>query len=409
MRRLIVNPGTENTWEIPLSSGVISLGRNPENNFPIEHPSISGAHCLVTVMNSGVIIKDLGSTNGTFVNEAPVDEAVLLPGQTIRLGDIVLRFESGQSQPREAVPATASSGETLLCRFHPKSLAHFLCPHCSKAFCDLCVSGRQGKIFCRACSVECTHLTQSAFQFESDQSFASQVKGAFAYPLKGDGVVLLVAGGFFFLLIDAAKFFVKFALIYGLMAFIFLTVFGTGYLTAYLRRILTSSAMGEKAMPDWPDLTDFGSDVLSPFFQLLATVIFCFAPAIGLTIYAFFAPEGSSWLGWGTTAFILLGCAYFPMAFTAVAMFDSIAAVNPLLVIPSILKIPGAYSLTIILFATILFVRWLGETVLPNVVPIPVLPSVFASFFGLYLLAVEMRILGLLYWIKKDELGWFKR
>ena len=75
MPRLIVNPGTENAWEIPLQPGAISLGRGPENTFPIEHPSVSSAHCQLTVTDSGVVIKDLGSVNGTFVNDAMVDEA----------------------------------------------------------------------------------------------------------------------------------------------------------------------------------------------------------------------------------------------------------------------------------------------------------------------------------------------
>jgi hypothetical protein len=96
------------------------------------------------------------------------------------------------------------------------------------------------------------------------------------------------------------------------------------------------------------------------------------------------------------------------MAFMAVAMFDSLGAVNPLLLIPSILKIPKEYALAIVLFVVILILRWLGETVLPDLLGIPyILPSIFANFFGLYLLAVEMRILGLLYLTKKDELGWF--
>src|ERR1017187_5231177 len=74
MPRLIVNPGTESAWEIPLQPGAISLGRGPENTYSIEHPSVSNAHCQLTVTDSGVVIKDLGSVNGTFVNDAMVDE-----------------------------------------------------------------------------------------------------------------------------------------------------------------------------------------------------------------------------------------------------------------------------------------------------------------------------------------------
>ena len=104
MTQLIVNPGTESAWEIPLQPGVISLGRGPENTFPIEHPSVSSAHCQLTVTDSGVVIKDLGSINGTFINDAMVDEAPLTNGQTVRLGDVVLQFESDQIPRARPIP-----------------------------------------------------------------------------------------------------------------------------------------------------------------------------------------------------------------------------------------------------------------------------------------------------------------
>ncbi len=410
MRRLIVNPGTENAWEISLEPGVISIGRNPENNIALEHPSISGEHCILTVTDAGVIVKDLGSANGTFVNDTPTDETLLLPGQILRLGDVALQLESFSVPPQETLARrTDSTSATRFCKIHPRAIARFHCLQCGQNFCDLCVNMRQGRTFCRACGVECEPLVPAAISGELELSFVAKARDAFLYPLKGDGVILLVTGTIFLLLIDAARFVVRFAFIYGLIAFIFLTIFGTGYLTAYLRRILTGTAMGEKAMPDWPDLTDFGSDVASPFFQLLGTVLFSFGPAIALTVYAAFASEGAPWLGWATTAAIVFGCAYFPMAFMGVAMFDSIGAVNPLLIVPTILKIPLEYLFTVGLFAVILLVRWLGKTFLPDILPVPLLPSILSSLLGLYLLVVEMRILGLLYWTKKDDLGWFRR
>jgi hypothetical protein len=409
MSRLIVNPGTESAWEIPLQPGAISLGRGPENTFPIEHPSVSSAHCQLTMTDSGVVIKDLGSVNGTFVNDAMVDEAPLFNGQTLRLGDVVMQFESDQiprARPMRDAVIQPQAGIAAFCKFHPHAAAQFLCPKCRKTFCALCVNLRQGRHFCRACGVECSMLEPAQAQAAPDRSFFSQACGAFAYPLKGDGVILLICGGFLFLLIDGAAFLARFAFIYGLIALIFLTVFGVGYLTRFLQNIVVTSARGENEIPDWPDLTDYSSEVTTPFFQMLGIVVFCFAPAIGLTIYAIFS-GGGAWLGWATTASIFFGAIYFPMAFTAVAMFDSLGAVNPLLIIPSILKIPKEYALAIALFVVILILRWLGEKVLPELLGIPyILPSIIANFFGLYLLAVEMRILGLLCRTKKDELGW---
>jgi FHA domain len=414
MLRLIVNPGTESAWEIPLPPGVISLGRGPENTFPIEHPSVSSEHCQLTVTDSGVVIKDLGSINGTFVDEAMVDEARLANGQTLRLGDVLLRFESDQIPLARPVPGVVVQPQTaaVFCKFHPHALAKFRCPKCQRTFCDLCVSHRQGSYFCRSCSVECSPLNQAPLLAAPEESFFKQARGAFVYPLKGDGLLLLFLGGFLFLLIDGVVYLatftvVHFLFLYGLVALILLTFFATGYLTRYLQNVLVGSARGENEMPDWPDLSDFSSEVTTPFYQMLGLVVSCFAPAILLAIYAIFAPQGGPWLGWATTASIIFGAAYFPMAFTAVAMFDSVAAVNPLLIVPSILKIPKEYALTIVLFGIVFVLRWLAVRVLPELLGIPyILPAIIGNFFGLYLLVVLMRILGLLYRTKKDELCW---
>ena len=54
-------------------------------------------------------------------------------------------------------------------------------------------------------------------------------------------------------------------------------------------------------------------------------------------------------------------------------------------------------------------VRWAGEVALTTFIPIPFLPGLISSFLGLYLMVVEVRILGLLYFCRRTELGWFNR
>ena len=407
MRRLIVNPGTESAWEIPLQAGIATLGRAEDNNFVIEHPSVSSHHCEFMIMDSGVTVKDLNSANGTFIDGQAVEESLLLPGQSLQLGEVRLQLEQ-VFIPVAATTAAATSHAH--CKVHPSSPARFLCPTCHGNFCELCVNTRQvagqSKYFCRACAAECTTLTPAARTEDAQElPFTRQAFGAFKYPLNGDGMILIAVGTVFFLLLDGAKTLARFAPLYGWVALGFLTVFGIGYLTLYLRLNLSATALGEDKMPDWPEM----SGIVATFFELVGTVAFCFAPAIGLTIYAAFSrgDGDTAWLGWATTALILLGCVYFPMAFTAVAMFDSITAVNPLLIIPSIAKVLREYVLTVVLLAFILTVRWLLKNYLAVILPLPLLPTLISSLLGLYLLIVEMRILGLLYRDKKYELGWF--
>jgi hypothetical protein len=219
-------------------------------------------------------------------------------------------------------------------------------------------------------------------------------------------VILLATGAIFYAIFNAASFFARYAGLLGAVAVLVLTVFGVGYLISYLQRILTSSAMGKEEMPDWPDASEFGEDILAPFLQLLGTALACFLPALAVSL---FVPHDNPWAGPALAAAIVYGCVCFPMAFLAVSMFSSVAAVNPLLVIPSILRIPLQYLLTVLLLGGVLALRWTGEAFLENLLPIPILVRIVFGFAGLYLLTVEMRILGLLYLANKDRLGWFNR
>src|SRR5688572_30765589 len=101
--RLLVNPGTPQAWEIPLKSGVNGIGRSKDNDFQVDHPSVSTHHCEIVVSSAGVFLKDLDSTNGTFVDRAPVREAFLQSGQQVQLGGVDMVFEAS-GVPVEAAP-----------------------------------------------------------------------------------------------------------------------------------------------------------------------------------------------------------------------------------------------------------------------------------------------------------------
>src|SRR5271166_1538267 len=73
-----------------------TIGRVEDNTFQIAQPSVSSHHCEVLLRGNDVVIKDLNSTNGTFINNQQVTgEATLRPGQILRLGQIEIRLESG--------------------------------------------------------------------------------------------------------------------------------------------------------------------------------------------------------------------------------------------------------------------------------------------------------------------------
>ena len=77
-----------------LKADKTSIGRVEDNEFQIAEPSVSSHHCEIVLRGSDIIVKDLNSTNGTFINGEKVSEAPLKPGQILRLGQVEIRLET---------------------------------------------------------------------------------------------------------------------------------------------------------------------------------------------------------------------------------------------------------------------------------------------------------------------------
>ncbi len=92
--RLIVITGKEEGRVIDLRAGSIVLGRSSECDVTLLDIQVSRRHLEVTTRNGVVSIRDLGSGNGTFLNEDQVTETELNDGDEIALGDHVLRYEA---------------------------------------------------------------------------------------------------------------------------------------------------------------------------------------------------------------------------------------------------------------------------------------------------------------------------
>lgn len=85
-----------------------TIGRVEDNAFQISEPSVSSHHCEVILRGSDVVVRDLNSTNGTFIGGEKVTEAVLKPGQTLRLGQIEMRLEIGEAPAPSKKPAEST-------------------------------------------------------------------------------------------------------------------------------------------------------------------------------------------------------------------------------------------------------------------------------------------------------------
>jgi len=87
-----------------------TIGRADDNTFQIVESSVSGRHCEVRLRGEELLVRDLLSTNGTFVGGQKISEAEVKAGQTLRLGDVELRFETTASPE----PGTSFTSKMLV-------------------------------------------------------------------------------------------------------------------------------------------------------------------------------------------------------------------------------------------------------------------------------------------------------
>ncbi len=79
--------------KIDLDREEVFIGRNSQNTISIDDSAVSGRHCSVTRDGHTYTLVDLGSTNGTRLNGAPVTRSVLKPKDIIQVGAAELMFD----------------------------------------------------------------------------------------------------------------------------------------------------------------------------------------------------------------------------------------------------------------------------------------------------------------------------
>jgi len=110
---VILNQGmTGRTFDLNVER--TTVGRVEDNTFQIADGSVSSHHAEIILRGPEIVIKDLNSTNGTFINNDRVTEVVLKPGQTLRFGQVELKIDDGMpvtAPPPSAPPPVAASAK----------------------------------------------------------------------------------------------------------------------------------------------------------------------------------------------------------------------------------------------------------------------------------------------------------
>jgi diguanylate cyclase (GGDEF)-like protein len=92
---LVVIYGPDLGRRIALGFGTFEIGRSSKNDLPLDQESVSRHHARISRGHVGWVVRDLGSTNGTYVNDAPIQEKVLRDGDQIKIGRSILKFMTG--------------------------------------------------------------------------------------------------------------------------------------------------------------------------------------------------------------------------------------------------------------------------------------------------------------------------
>ena len=97
MAKLVVLSEGQKGRSLELKLERTTIGRLDDNAFQIPDQSVSSHHCEIMMRGAEIVVKDLNSTNGTYIDGQQVTEKALKPGQVLRLGTIELRLENGET------------------------------------------------------------------------------------------------------------------------------------------------------------------------------------------------------------------------------------------------------------------------------------------------------------------------
>jgi pSer/pThr/pTyr-binding forkhead associated (FHA) protein len=101
--------------EFPIQDREVRVGRTSDNHIPLPSRNVSRHHASLYVDRSGLLIKDMGSKNGTFVNEERISSRQIASGDIVRIAEFQFRVvgaqgERGEKPRRKSIgPATGAS------------------------------------------------------------------------------------------------------------------------------------------------------------------------------------------------------------------------------------------------------------------------------------------------------------
>jgi pSer/pThr/pTyr-binding forkhead associated (FHA) protein len=176
MARLIFKDSDGSLRALDLAFSARRIGRAPDNDLIIDHYTVSLHHCEVTLDSVGLTVRDLKSTNGTFLDDQPVVGTVTVKSaQMLRVGRVDLLVEYADVQvvipefKKTVAPPVLVAPDTGkgVCLKHQDRPAVWRCPKCRQLICPLCIhrlklKGGRTHYLCPECSAPAELLPEFA-------------------------------------------------------------------------------------------------------------------------------------------------------------------------------------------------------------------------------------------------------
>ena len=269
------------------------------------------------------------------------------------------------------------------CANHPGADAAWMCAGCDRVFCGDCITqkkfGRTLVETCKGCGELCSPV-QGGITVE-EVSLSESFGSAFAYPLRGSGPFILAGGTLF-------------ATVLEYLGAGFGSLIGWGVLLGYGMSVIRATADGRGSAPDWPDVSTL-PELLRPMALAMATALVSFYPA------SWAADQGHQALSVGL---LVAGALYAPMAWIAASVSGNFLAITPITVLPLLFRVNAGYWAACAVLLPLVAIGQLGMGALGGVLP-GFLGLTITTGIAFFLLMVEMRILGLVWYRSRDELG----
>jgi pSer/pThr/pTyr-binding forkhead associated (FHA) protein len=197
MAKLVVLTQSMAGRSCDLATERTTVGRVEDNAFQIAEPSVSSRHCEILLRGADIVVKDLNSTNGTFINGEKISEGVLKPGQTLRLGNVELKLDVPGAP---VAPASTASAPTVPAA--PSSAPATPAPATS-----VTSPARKEPVKAATSGVSLSELESGGTRtgFDTTRDFTKKKTGKNTYIWIGVGVALVIIGILILVVLIKAK------------------------------------------------------------------------------------------------------------------------------------------------------------------------------------------------------------